>query len=403
MKRSLIRVILFFCLVAFALPGYASGPNWGPGPCHHYPDLAEDAPVGEIEPMAFFYGAMPTGVTVSRHGRMFVKFPQWGDTVEYTVAEVRHGKTFAYPNQSLNNCKNKEQKDCFVAVQSVVVDPKDRLWVLDTGSIGFGPTTYGGPKLVGIDLKTNKAFKWFLFPTDVALATTYLNDIRFDLTRGTEGMAFITDSGTGAIIVVDLADGKSWRRLANDQSTKALAGYLPMVEGKTLMLRPAPGVIIPLVVNSDGIAISNDGKKLYYSALTGRRLYSVSVDALANPATLDAAVAATVIDYGDKGCASDGLESDADGWVYLTDIEHNSIHRMKPDPDQVKSQASIETIAHDPRMLWPDTLSLAYDGYLYFTANQIQRQPVHTGGPDLRDKPYVVYRIKVNAKPVALK
>ena len=52
-------------------------------------------------------------------------------------------------------CDKENQKDCFVSVQSVVVDPKDRLWVLDTGSIGFGPTTFGGPKMVGIDLNTN--------------------------------------------------------------------------------------------------------------------------------------------------------------------------------------------------------------------------------------------------------
>ena len=35
--------------------------------------------------------------------------------------------------------------DCMTA-QPVVVDPKDRLWVLDTGSIQFGPTSPGGPK-----------------------------------------------------------------------------------------------------------------------------------------------------------------------------------------------------------------------------------------------------------------
>ena len=54
-------------------------------------------------------------------------------------------------------------------------------------------------------------------------------------------------------------------------------------------------------------------------------------------------------------------------------------------------------------MLWTDTMSLAHDGYLYFTANQIERKPVHTGGPDLRDKPHVIFRIKVNADPVSLK
>jgi len=64
---------------------------------------------------------------------------------------------------------------------------------------------------------------------------------------------------------------------------------------------------------------------------------------------------------------------------------------------------SIETIAHDPRMLWPDTLCVAYDGYLYFTVNQIERQAVHRAGKDMREKPYVLFRIKIDAEPVALK
>jgi sugar lactone lactonase YvrE len=33
-----------------------------------------------------------------------------------------------------------------------------------------------------------------LFPADVALPATYLNDVRFDLRRGEAGTAFITDS-----------------------------------------------------------------------------------------------------------------------------------------------------------------------------------------------------------------
>jgi len=35
-------------------------------------ELATDAPLGELEPVAYFDGAMLTGVTVSRGGRIFV-------------------------------------------------------------------------------------------------------------------------------------------------------------------------------------------------------------------------------------------------------------------------------------------------------------------------------------------
>ena len=44
--------------------------------------------VGTLEQVAHFDGAMPTGVTVSHQGRIFVNFPKWGDEVAFTVAET---------------------------------------------------------------------------------------------------------------------------------------------------------------------------------------------------------------------------------------------------------------------------------------------------------------------------
>jgi len=356
--------------------------------------LATDRVIGNIEEVARFNGPMPTGVTVSDYGRIFVNFPKWGDSVEYTVAEVKAGKTLAYPNPEINHyAESDDPSSKLVSVQSVVVDPTgNRLWMLDTGSIGMGTVKPGGAKLVGVDLTSNRVSKKILFPADVALSTSYLNDVRFDLHRGPEGMAFITDStsnGANGIVVVDLASGNSWRRLNDHSSTKPDPEFLPVVEGEVLRLRLPGKPPAPFGVGSDGIAISPDGKTLYYCPLTSRHLYSVSVDALADNSKSDADVAATVKDLGEKGGASDGLESDAQGRVYLSDYEHNALRKRMPDGD-------IETLVHDPRVLWPDTLSLASDHYLYFTANQIERQPAFNNGKDLRQKPYVVFRVKVD-------
>ena len=68
--------------------------------------------------------------------------------------------------------------------------------------------------------------------------------MRFDLRRGTEGVAFITDSaqkGANGIIVVDLGTGESWRRLNDHLSTKAedISTFLPIVEGRPF-LEPQP-------------------------------------------------------------------------------------------------------------------------------------------------------------------
>ena len=365
-------------------------------------ELPTDEPLGALEPVAYFNGAMPTGVTVSHKGRIFVNFPKWGDDVSFTVAEIRKGEMVAYPDESINQTNPADQAAALVSVQSVVVDPVDRLWILDTGSPLFQPTKYGGPKLVCVDLKTDQVSKKILFPQDVALPTTYLNDIRFDLRRGSEGMAFITDSaqkGPNGIIVVDLASEQSWRRLHDHHSVKPeeLQTFLPIVEGRPFLERQPDGSVKHgASMGSDGIAINADGTRLYYCPLGSRKLYSVDTNALSDQSLKEQEVGATVIDGGDRGGASDGLESDSAGNIYSTNYEHNAILRRSPDK-------RWETLTHDPRLLWPDTLSLATDGYLYVTANQLHRQARFHKGKDLRRKPYSLFRIRIDAQPVLLR
>ncbi len=362
--------------------------------------LAAERPLGELELVAQFDGAMLTGVTVSHQGRVFVNFPKWGDDVKFTVAEVRDGRHSAYPDQATNDTDPDDLAGTLMSVQSVVVDPADRLWILDTGRPLFEPTEYGGPKLVCVDLETDQVTRTILFPQDVALRTSYLNDVRFDLRRGDEGMAFITDSsdqGPNGIVVVDLASGESWRRLHDHSSTKyqGPATFVPVVEGRPLM-EAEYGQANPLIMmGCDGIAIGADGERLFYCALASRRLYSVATDALADRSLDDEAVEATLLAEGDKGGAGDGLESDAEGYVYATNYEHNAVLRRA-------RGGAWETVVHDPRLLWPDTLSLATDGYLYVTANQLHRQADYQQGQDLRRKPYALFRIRIDAEPVLL-
>jgi sugar lactone lactonase YvrE len=292
-----------------------------------------------------------------------------------------------------------------VSVQSIVVDPADRLWVLDTGSPLFQPTKPGGPKLVCVDLTADTVTQTITFPTDVALATTYLNDVRFDLRpgdgRGAAGVAYITDSadsGPNAIIVVDLATGESWRKLHDHPSTKAEPPheYQPVVEGHPFLQRSPGQEPTPVSMGSDGIAISADGERLYYCPLISRRWYSVPTSALLDRDASEESVAALVVDEGDKGGGADGLETDADGGLYATNYEHNAVLRRHPD-------GHWETVAHDPRLLWPDTLSVAADGHLYVTANQLHRQDTYQNGVDRRVKPYALFRIRIDRGPVILR
>ena len=327
-----------------------------------------------------------------------MNFPRWGDPTPFTVVELRRGREVPYPDARTNDPATGPAAHRFVSVQSVVVDQADRLWVLDTGRPRFGPPVPGGPKLVGIDLRTDRVVRRITFPPDVALPTTYLNDVRFDLRRGVAGVAFVTDSsdtGPNALIVVDLASGRSWRRLHAHPSVTAEPDFTPVIEGRPVLVRPPEGPATSLAVGVDGVAIGADGRRLYYCPLAGRSLFSVSVDAVADPGRTDAAVARTVRHHGVKGM-SDGLESDDRGRVYGGDLERNSIIRRRPD-------GLFETVVQDPALLWPDTLSVGPDRGLYMIVNQLHRGPRHQRGRDLRRRPYLLLRTPLDAGPVRLR
>lgn len=348
-----------------------------------------------LERVYAFNGAMPTGVTVSETGRIFVNFPRWGDDVPYTVAEVTQGRLVPYPDLQTNVADLAHPAKNFISVQSVVADGKGRVWVLDTAAPKFAQPTRGGAKLVAIDLATNKPVKTVVFPESVILPSTYVNDVRFDFRVGGEGTAYVTDSsvsGPGGIIVVDLASGNAVRRLSGAKSTSADPAFVPVVEGKpALVTRNARGEAGLLTVASDGIALSSDGQTLYFCPLSSRHLYSVPTQLLRDPSISDAELEQAVVDLGEKG-ASDGLEADANGAVYAGDYEHNAIRKRHAD-------GSWQTLVEDSRVLWPDTLFIGPDGYLYFTANQLHRSAGFNDGQDKRVKPYSLMRVKIDAGP----
>jgi sugar lactone lactonase YvrE len=351
----------------------------------------------QIERVATFTGAMPTGVTIAPNGRIFVNFPQWGDNSPYAVGELKNGKVTPYPDAAFNTADETDALHHLVSVQSVVADGRNRLWILDTGAPGFRTPVPGGAKLVAVDLATDKVVQTIALGSDVVLPTTYVNDVRFDLRQGKAGVAYITDSsikGPGGIIVVDLATGKAMRRLSGHSTTMPDPGFLPILDGKPLMNRPKDGKPSPWLVASDGIAISADGATLYYCALSSRHLYAVPTALLRDPSVDDAEIARQIRDLDLKG-ASDGLAEDDQGRIYAGDYEHDAIRRY--------ANGRWQTIAQDPRIQWPDTFSVGTDGYLYFTANQLHRQAPFHEGRDERKQPYVLLRIKIDAGPVLLK
>ena len=316
-----------------------------------------------------------TGVTVSKDGRIFVNFPRWTEDSAVSVAELKDGALTPFPDAEWNGWRNakKDEVDArnhWVCVQSVVADPKGNLWVLDPAAPAMAAVVKDGPKLVEIDLKTNKPARTIAFDETVAPQGSYLNDVRFSPDGKT---AYLTDSGvSGALVVVDLDSGKARRLLDGDPTTMPDKSVTVSYDGKPLRRPDGRGVEFA----ADGIALSPDGKTLYWQAIKGKTLYSLPTDALTGwltssvvPSALtDKSLSGKVETVGENGPADGLIISRHDGRMYVTAPEENAVKVR----DLSAKGGKPTVLIQDPRLRWPDTFAEAPDGTILFTTSHIQ-------------------------------
>lgn len=221
-------------------------------------------------------------------------------------------------------------------------------------------SSYGGPKLVGVDLSTNQVFQTILFPQAVAFPDSYVNDVRFDLRPGLtssgKGVAYITDSsseGRNGLIIVDLGTGESWRHVSATEAVRPDAGFVGWVSGQPVYLfdaSSAEATFFP--IGSDGISLSADGEDLYFCPLSARRLYSVPTALLRDRSLASELRAQQGTTYrGQKGF-SDGFETDTNGFIYMGNFEQNAVVAFNP------ANGTVNTFVRDPRINWSDTCEL---------------------------------------------
>uniref|UniRef100_A0A6M2DZL1 Protein yellow n=1 Tax=Xenopsylla cheopis TaxID=163159 RepID=A0A6M2DZL1_XENCH len=161
--------------------------------------------------------ALPVGIE-TWGDKMFVTVPRWREGIPATLTTISlhsNEKSPAlepYPDWSTN-----KQGDCLRGLTTayrIKVDECDRLWVLDTGTVGIGNTTVNVcPYALNIfDLRTNRRIRRTPFRPEDTNQNTFIANIAIDMGTSCEDtFAYMSDELGYGLIVYSWAKDKTWR------------------------------------------------------------------------------------------------------------------------------------------------------------------------------------------------
>lgn len=214
---------------------------------------------------------------------------------------------------------------------------------------------------------------------DVSKTSSFLNDIVVDSKKH---LAYISDSGipihdnetfNPAIIVYDEEENEAERFLTQHSSVLPDTNFWLNVNGKKCFPEK------PMMTGVDGIALSCDKKRLYWTPLSSREIYGIEVDYFLMYQENKEKVAEKIVSLGSKNVASDGLACSDTHQCYITDIEHNSVYEFHEHDAmhliEHKTNFKFNTSTEMKKitnitMIWPDTIAFG-DNELFVVSNNL--------------------------------
>lgn len=319
------------------------------------------------------------GIAVAQDGRVFLGLPRWIQKNSFSVGLVKDGKVVPYPGDSWNDWSNKENAEKhFININALRIEPDmpNSLWAVDCTEGN------GGSKLIEMDVTKNTVNRVYYFDSNIVpIPSGCLNDVRI-----VGKNAFLTESGSGAIIVLDLDTKKARRILSTSEKTKAVPGKVAIIDG---VAEKTPEGKIP-VVNADGIEISPDKQWLYFCMPLGGDLWRVRIADL-----LDTTLSEKDIDHRVENAGSmipvGGILMMPDGSMLLSDVENHAITLRHQD-------GSLAKVISSPLLDWPDAMAIGPEGKIYTSAAQANKTPSNNAGINATQPPFRILRFSYDLK-----
>lgn len=368
MGRFLARAAIAFSSLVVVIAILLNVRHGGGEP---YPDLSGTPIFDESALEVVVTSPEPIGnLAVSADGRVFYTIHPESRPAGAKLLEWVDGVAKPFPNEAA--------QALFDTPLGVAIDRQNRLWTIDHGNHGTGQ-----PRLLAFDLDTGAVVHEHVFDSSIAQLGSFLQDLQVD-SRGSH--VFIADVSfwrkNPGLIVYDVEAGKA-RRVLNSDPSVAAQDWL--IRNPTKDMEFFGGLVV-LKPGVDGIAIDRDDQWVYYGAMAHDTMYRVKVSDLLDESLSDGALGARVQAVGAKPL-NDGLSTDNEGNLLLTDVEHGAVVRMAPD-------GTLTTLVQSDQIRWADALSYGPEGWLYVADSAIPDQMLRSKAHIAENAPYHIFRFK---------
>jgi sugar lactone lactonase YvrE len=223
---------------------------------------------------------------------------------------------------------------------------------------------------LGFTIASGELIQRVTLPADVAPKGSFIQDLVVDRKRG---FVYLADIANPSLLTVNLASGDTWR-FQGHASLQPQADARLVINGEAIQFGGAFAN-----VGANPITLSDDRSTVYFGAMNGLDWFSMPACLLREHAS-DERVADSIVRIGPKP-VSDGADTNAAGRHFFTNLNHNGIDVLLPG-------GSLEPLARDERLSWPDSVRMGPRGWLYVAVKQLHKAPHFTGGKDQGKPPY---------------
>jgi sugar lactone lactonase YvrE len=368
LRRFFMRLVTFVTAFVVVLSIILYGRYGGGQP---YPDLNGVPVYDESALEVVVTSPEPIGnLAVSANGRVFYTINPESRPTGAKLLEWVDGAPKAFPSD--------EAQALFETPLGVVIDQQNRLWTIDHGNHGTGT-----PRLLAFDLETGAVVHDHELDSSAAQLGSFLQDLQVDSTGKHVFIADVSFWRKNPALVVYDVEGQSARRVLEGDESVSPQDWL--IRNPTKDMKFFGGLVV-LKPGVDSIAIDRADQWVYYGAVTHDTMFRVKVADLLDASLSEGALAARVEPVGRKPL-SDGMSTDNEGNLLITDVEHGSVMRMTP-------EGKLTTLVASQRIRWADALSYGPDGWLYVADSAIPDQMLRSKAHMKEAAPYHIFRFK---------